>query len=205
MAEPTKDGDTVTISKQEYATLTGTFNLLDAAWKNKENGSAFRRALKAANPAARIPEEDADAVAAPVLSELEKLKEENKKLLERMDAKDKAETDGKVEADMRAAIAQVRKDYNFDDEGMEKVFARMREKQNPDVEAAAAYIAKTLPKPQTVKEPGFAPQLADTKTVFGAADGDDADMALLHSGRPWDFFDKTAAKILNEPSGQQAA
>ena len=192
----------VTISKAEYDTLLGIRSMLDKGWNNKEKGSAFRRALKDAVPEARIPEDETDSVAGPIKKELEDLKASIQKDKDDKAAAEKADKEAKFEARMRDDIARVQKEYNFDEEGMKKVFERMREKNNPDVDAAAAFIAKGLPKPQTVTDSGIAPLMADTKSVFGAADGDDADMALLHKD-PWAFFNKKVPEIINE--GRQTA
>lgn len=189
---------TVTISAEEYGTLTGIRTLMDKAWRDKGVGAAFRKQLKAVQPDLNIPDEMADSVLAPVTTELEAMKAQNAALLKRLDDRDAAETETKAVTSMQSQLADVRKKYNFDDEGMNKVIERMRAKGNPDAEAAGAFIFETLPKPKPVTDAGFAPSYADTQSVFGAADGGDDDMKLLHSGDPMRFFDKKVAEIMNE-------
>ena len=174
---------------------------MDKAFKNKTAiGATFRKALKEVEPNLNIPDEFADAVAAPINASLEELRAENKKLVERLDARDAKEKDDKDEREIRSDIDAAVKKYGLDDEGKQKVIERMAAKRSLDAEAAAAWFKSSLPKPESIRDTGIAPRMADIKDVFGQADGDEADLALLHGKNPMDYFDRVASRIIHEES-----
>ena len=200
----TPNPETVTIAKAEFETLKRVEAILNKGFNDRTaKGASFRRQLKEFEPALNIPEEIADTAAAPLKSEIDEIRAENKKLLERLDTTDRAEADEKSERELRKDIDAAVKKFGLDDEGKQKVIERMVAKHSTDAEAAAAWFKSTLHKPEITRDTGMFPKIMDVKDVFGTAEGTDDDIALLHKD-PMRFFDVTAQKILNE-GAQEAA
>jgi hypothetical protein len=198
MAEPATN--TVTMPAAEAAELRQIRTLMDKAWKDKDKGAAFRRTLKAVDPTLTIPDEVGDEIAAPLNEKLTATEAQLKALQDRIDTSDRERAERNEERTLRTSLESAAKKYGLDDEGRQKVLERMAAMRSPDAEAAAAWVRDQLPKPEIVKEGGIGPAYGDIKSVFGQADGDDADLALLHSDNPMRYFDKVATKILNEPA-----
>src|ERR1700733_11398844 len=86
------NADTVTIPKALWDEKLRIEALMDKAFKDRSaKGVSFRKTLKEIEPGLNIPDDFADAVAAPIKTEVEEIKAANKALLERLDAKDKSE------------------------------------------------------------------------------------------------------------------
>jgi len=196
--------ENVTISKAAYETLMKIKSMMDGAWDNKDTGAAFRKILKQVNPDLKIPDELAESAIAPVKTEIEDTRKQVKGLAERLDKFLSENKDEKDTAALRKDLADAQKKYGLDEEGMTKVMQRMKDKNNPDVEAAAAFIAASAPKPQPLADHGLNSVGAD---LFGTTRKED-DYAELHTGgdpfKPGGWFDKQAIKIMNEPTDQAA-
>lgn len=194
----------VEISKAEYDTLVGIRSLMDKAWDSKDKGSAFRRLLKDVDPTVKLPEDVADSVIAPVRTELDEVKNQFKATSDRLDAFLKDTKDEKDTNALRADLTAAQKKFGLDEEGMTKVMQRMRDKSNPDVEAAAAWVASQAPNPQPISDHGISSISAD---LFGTTKKED-EFEALHTGgdpfKPGGWFDREATKILNEPTDQAA-
>lgn len=196
--------ETVTISKAAHETLTAIKALMDKAWDSKDTGSQLRKLLKQVDPTLKVPEDIADSVIAPVKGEIDETRKEVKGMAERLDkflaeSKDKDDT-----ASLRKDLATAQKRFGLDDEGLTKVMQRMKEKNNPDVESAAAWVASQAPKPQPISDHGITSLSAD---LFGTTKPDDQYKELQTGGdpfRPGGWFDREAIKILNEPTEQAA-
>lgn len=196
--------ETITVTKAELETLRAIRAVMDKAWDSKETGSDFRKLLKKVDPNLRVPEDIADSVIAPVNARAEAAEKAAKETQERLDkflaeSKDKEDT-----ATLRSELTAAQKKFGLDDEAMAKVMTRMKDKANPDVEAAAAWVAAQVPKPQPIADHGISSISAD---LFGTTKQEDA-FKDLHTGgdpfKPGGWFDKEAAKILNEPTDQAA-
>jgi hypothetical protein len=195
--------DTATVSKAELDSLRAIKALMDKAWDNKETGANFRKLLKTVEPTIKIPDDLADSAIAPIKGEVD----ETKKLVTDFGARlDKflAETnDEKATTALKSDLSAAQKRFGLDDDGMKKVMERMRDKNNPDVEAAAAFVASQIPPPKPV-DTGMGGLGAG---LFGSTAKDDNYEALQTGGdpfKPGGWFDKEAAKILNEPTEQAA-
>lgn len=196
--------ETVTISKDSFETLTKIKALMDKTWDGKDTGGPLRALLKKVDPSIKIPEDVADSVIAPVNARAEAAEKAAKDTAERLDkflaeSKDKDDT-----ATLRTELSSAQKKFGLDDEGLTKVMQRMKDKSNPDVEAAAAWVASQAPKPQPLADHGISGMSAD---LFGSTKQDEQWKDLQTGGdpfRPGGWFDREAIKILNEPSEQAA-
>jgi hypothetical protein len=196
--------ETVTIPKAELDTLRAIKTLMDKTWDGKDTGAPLRKLLKQVQPDLKIPEDVADSVIAPVKGEIEETKKSVKGLAEKLDKfltenKDKEDT-----AVLRADLASAQKKFGLDDEGLTKVMQRMKDKNNPDVESAAAWVASQAPKPQPIADHGISAISAD---LFGSTKKDPNYEALQTGGdpfKPGGWFDQEAIKILNEPADKAA-
>ena len=193
----------VQVAKAELDTLNAIKAMMDKGWKGKR-GAEFRKLLKEENPDLSIPEDIADDIAKPVLAKVDETANQVKTFGERLDKflnefKDREDT-----ASLRSDLGAAQKKFGLDDEGLNKVIQRMKDKNNPDVEAAAAWVASQVPKPQPVADHGIQSVSAD---LFGTTKKEDA-YAELHTGgdpfKPGGWFDQQAIKILNEPAEQAA-
>ena len=193
---------TITVDKSDYETLQRIKAIMDKGFNDKSpKGAAFRRQLKDIEPSLNIPDEYADAVAAPIKEQLTATEANLKALQDRLDARDKADADSREDAQLQTAIEKAVKKYGLDDEGQAAVIKRLIDMKSTDAEAAAAWFKSTLPAPKVTRDSGIFPQPASVKDVFGAAEGvSDDDLALLHGNDPFKFFDKVTTEILNEPA-----
>lgn len=165
--------------------------MFDKIGKSKDRG-ALLKLVKEHFPDTVIPEIDA---AKPVYDELDKLKAELAEERE-IRAKEKAERE-KAETETKAnrTIADQRKSLRedgWDDEGIEKIEAYMRETQNPDYKSAAAYIRTTLDKPAPLPST-FAGQRFDW---FRAPEASEDHKLLLKNPRA--YQDAEISKWLSE-------
>ena len=125
---------------------------------------------------------------------LGKINADLKALREEQAADKKATAQAKAEADLLTRVESVKKDFRFTDEGMEKVFDRMRAQNSADVEGAAAYVASQLPKAKPADTgSSYAPQ---SLNLYGSAE-QDAQWADLNRD-PLRWFDKQVMAIENE-------
>ena len=190
----------VTMPEAEANTLRAIKALMDKAWDNKDTGAPLRALLKKVQPDLKTPEDVTDSVIAPVNARAEEAEKMAKATAERLDkflaeSKDKEDT-----TTLRSELSAAQKKFGLDDEGLTKVMQRMKDKNNPDVEAAAAWVASSAPKPQPIADHGISSISAD---LFGTTKKDPNYEALQTGGdpfRPGGWFDQEAIKILNEPA-----
>ena len=186
--------DTVTLSKSDHELLLRAKALVDKSWKDPKIGAEFRKSAKETFSDIVIPEDTVDPVVAPIRAELDSVKEMNKALLERLDKKDKDETERAQTVSMENALANARKKYSLTDEGFDKMVARMKETSNfTDAEAAAAWVSSNEPAPKPTGGPSWAPQNLD---LYGSKTANE-DYKLLHTDTEA-YFDQTVAQILSE-------
>ena len=184
----------------EQAVAAKSVEVLARLIKDPKLGGSVKRAIKAIEPNANFPELDAeDQFVAPVREEVAGVRKEVSGLAERLDKLIQQGTDRDAEAALASDFSAVQKRYGFTEDGLRKVMERMRDKNNPDVEAAAAFINESIPraKPAAATGTNYLPQNFNLKTMFGG--GDDAgDRATAASKDPWAFFDAEVRDILNE-------
>ena len=149
-------------------------DLLNRLLGNPETAAEAEDLISRVNPNADFPMKRArEAVIKPVMSELEKEREKIAALEAKLAAREKAEEEAAERArenSLLSRIDSVKGKYGFSDETLQRVMNRMREQNNPDVEAAAAWVAESIPKaaPQTGHD--FLPTNVDP---WGTTSGDE--------------------------------
>lgn len=166
--------NTVTMSSEEANALRSAHMLLNKLYNHPDKSMDFKHLLRETGH--KVPELDVvDQVVKPRDEKLSSLESEMKKLREERDAERKAAKDKQDEDDLRGTLDSVRKEYGFDEEKMSKVMSRMKEKNNMDAEAAAAWVASKEPKPKlSTASHNFGPSSFDGKKAF-AGEGEAAD------------------------------
>lgn len=192
---------TIEIDEERLSNLEKTQKLLNEIWNDPEKGLVVKKAWKEKFPQAVIPEVDiatAQEKAAKALEE--KVASENKELRDRLERfekeqaeRDKAAKEARENAAFEAEMQTAKKKYNLTAEGMQKVIDRMKEKNNPDVEAAAAWVTDHEPKVAPATTSSFAPSEMD---LYGSSSGSDEWADLNKS--PTKYFDKTVTSMLND-------
>ena len=180
------------ISDAELATKNRAVALLDRMWNDPKEGLAFKKKVKELVPDANIPELSIiDSATAPFAKLLESEKAARESLEARLNAFETSRQNTAEEKALRKELDQVKKQYSFTDEGMEKVIGRMREKSNPDAEAAAAWVAAQERKVHTSSA-----LMPSALNLYGAKT-QDGDWAELNKD-PNGWADKEMLKIMNE-------
>ena len=188
--------DSVEVSAERLDSLTRAEKLFNALWNDKEFGLTLKKEVKKHVPDARIPDLDiVETVTKPYDEKIAKLADDNKKLLERLDKYDEEKINSAEESAMSKELDRVRQANKFTDEGMKKVIERMKEKKNPDAEAAAAWVLAQEPKssPVTPSSLGFS-----TKANLFGSNSQSDDWKELNLN-PEAYADKEIASILSNP------
>ena len=187
----------VQIDKDQLAILQKADAFLGTLLNDSDVGEAIQVKAKKVFPNARFAADAAEPFVAPLKKQIEQEREARTKLQERLDARDKTELEAKETADLEGSLDRARKTYKLTDEGMEKVYKRMRAMNNPDAESAAAWVTDNEPRPAPTPASSYTPQ---SLNLIGAGEkSDDPDTQLLHRD-PLKFFDMETAKILAEPA-----
>lgn len=176
-------------------------SLYNKLWNDPKEGLAFKRKVKELVPEAQIPELDMiDTTVKPFEEKMAKQAEENKALKDRLDNIEKRSKDEKEESDLVKSLDSARKKFHLTDEGFDKAVARMKEMNNPDAEAAAAWVASQEKKARPVGSSSFAPSALN---LYGSNKVDES-MADLHRD-PIAWQDATIQTMLDEFAAQEAA
>lgn len=189
--------ETVEISQERLAALGRAEALLNTLWNDKEKGLEFKRMVKNKVPDAKIPELDIiETVTKPYNDQISALKESNKKFEDRLTAWETEKLNAKEEGDLTKMLDSVRSKHRFTDDGMAKVVARMKEKNNPDAESAAAWVlAQEVPvKPANSS---IVPGVPGKANLFGSAKQTDEWKELNID--PLGYADNEIANILTNP------
>jgi hypothetical protein len=188
------------ISQEQLDALTRGQNLLNKMWNDPKTGMAFKKKVKEFVPDAKIPELDiVDGATAPIFAELEEQKKANKTLADRLDNWETSQKNSKEESELQTQLDAIRKQYSFTPEGMQKVVDRMKEKNNPDADAAAAWVAAQERKARPVT-PAFS---KTDLNLYGASTIDES-MKELHTN-PERWAVNEMEIMLNEFAQQDAA
>lgn len=192
--------ENIEVSKARLTALEGVNQLKEALWNDPKFGPQIKEMVKEKFPQANIPEVDAARAARKVETEvLEKFTAREKAIDEKIASFNKAQEDRdtehrtrKEEKEFEVEVDSVRKKYQLTAEGMEKVFARMKAKNNPDVEAAAAWVTDHESK-APMQENSFTPQGID---MYGANSGADEWREL--NTDPRKYGDKVITEMAND-------
>lgn len=189
------------ISDSELAVARKYKAVIDKMWNDPESGLDFKRKVKAIVPDAQIPELDMiDTTVKPIQEQLAKKDEAIKTLTERLDKWEKSHTDEREESELSKTLDAAKSRFKLTEDGMEKVIARMKEKNNPDAEAAAAWVAQMEKKAKPISGASFSPSAIN---LYGSNSEDDSWKALNQNPEKW--FDNEVATMMNEFAQEDAA
>ena len=176
----------------EYPTAKTFADMFDKIGKSGDRMTLLGL-VKKHFPETVIPEIDA---AKPIYDAVDELKAELAKEKEER-AKEKEEREkSALEAGAKREISNYRRqlrERGWDDEGIEKIETRMRDKQNPDWESAEAWVKSQIPDTPQIPST-FAGQRFDWFTP--PSDGADDHKLLMKN--PRQFQDKQVAEFLRE-------
>jgi len=196
----------VEIQESELQALRNVQQMVDSLWNDPEKGMKVKELVKEKYPNANIPELDAVKFARGAEERAKSIADESAKILterlEKMESTLKERDDAfkarEEEQKFEAEVDRVKRQYSLTTEGMEKVFSRMKERNNPDVESAAAWVISQEPKQSPANGNLFSPTSMD---LYGASSGDkeweDLNKAVLNN-KTNDWFDRTASQVLSE-------
>lgn len=174
--------------------LSRARDLMNKLWNDPKLGADVRKAAKEQFPDIVLPDDQINPVVAPIKAELDEVKAANKALLDRLDKRDKEETERAAQLSLEQKLDAARKKFSLTDEGFDKMVARMKAEGNfTDAESAAAWVAHETPPPKPAQGPSWSPQALD---LYGSNKQND-DYKLLHTNTEA-FFDQTVQQILNE-------
>jgi hypothetical protein len=178
--------DTVVVPHRDYDIAMRSRNLLNSLLSNPKHAPALEAMVAEENPEAKFPKRaEREAMYAPIRSELEAEREARKALEARLQAREEAEAAAERKSQENALLDKmnsIRAKRGFSDETMDRVVARMREQNNPDIDAAAAWVSETLPKPAPAVGYDYLPSTVD---VFGSATADKAWEGLHRDPDRW--------------------
>lgn len=191
------------VSKVRLAMLENVGKMASELWNDDKVGLTIKERWKEKHPEANVPEVVIAQNTRKVESDLSsKLEAKEKAIDAKIDAwekkqleKERLEADKISESAFTSEVEATRKKYQLSAEGMEKVFSRMKEKNNPDVEAAAAWVTDHEPKAAPLSGSNYSAQNLD---VYGSGSGDKAWETLNRN--PWDgkFADMEISKITQD-------
>jgi len=138
----------IEVPKSRIKQLESVASLADALWNDPKVGMTIKERYKEMNPNANIPEvvvaQSSRKVEQDLIAKIEakeKAVDDKISAWEKKNAdKEAADESKQAEASFASEVEATKAKYKLTQEGMEKVFARMKEKNNPDVEAAAAWV-----------------------------------------------------------------
>ena len=193
------ESETVTLPRAQAQAAQAAQDLLNRLLGHPEAGTLPTEALIAkVNPTAKFPVKEArEALLAPFEARLKAGDDARDALAKQLSddrAERKAQAEQAEEVKLLDRLNTVRTKRGFSEETMEKVLARMREQNNPDIDAAAAWVAETLPKPSPAIGHDFLPSTVD---AFGSNSGDKAWESLHQSPDQWQTAE--LRKIVADP------
>jgi hypothetical protein len=162
-------------------------------------GSEARKVAREMFPDAAIPAEDPNDVVeqavAPVKTEVDALKTQLASALDRLTAKEKADTDLRAENDLRVNIERAASGFGLTESGRTKMMERMQATGNTtDAEAAAAWVVSQMPKPEPTSTPTWLPTDAN---LFGTKEKD-TQFEALHTN-PQKYMDDQLRAFAADP------
>lgn len=194
----------VEITRGQLNVFQRAHGLLDKLYSDKKTSTQFKRLAKEADPEGRlikVPDLDlADEFAKPIKDEIAVVREENKKLLERIDARDKTEKDTADLRSINERIDDVVSKRRLTDDGRKGLIELMQKRQIADPDAAAALYIESLPKPDSQRASSILPQRLNKWDGSGREPfaGADEDKIKRFFENPEAAMDEEIAIILNE-------
>lgn len=192
------DEENVTMTPQEAATLRGAYNLMNKLYSDPEKGMDFKRMVKGAG--FKVPELDTiEKVTKPYDEKITGLEKALKDLQDTYEGDKKKAKETDEEKEIRQSLEEVKKKYDFDDDGLKKVVARMQEKKNPDADSAAAWVKMQEPKPKLTTSSSFGHGKFKGNSLV---DGKEDTWKKL-SQSPDDYFNDVADDVINNPENSK--
>lgn len=189
------------ISDHELAVLRHAEGLLNHMINDPKTGLDTKRQIKTIVPAAHFPELDMiENAAAPFKAKWAAQEEQNKSLEARLSKWETDHLNAKEEGELQSQLDGIKKQYSFTSEGMQKVVDRMKAKNNPDADSAAAWVAAQERKAQPVANSALLPSALN---LFGSNEEDESWRALNQDPRKW--MDNELVTMINEFAAQEAA
>jgi len=200
------DDETVQMTKQEADMLRNAHSMMSKLYNHPEKAMEFKKLAKEAGY--KVPELDTiERVTKPYDEKMNGLSEENKKLKERLDKWESDNLNASEEKALSKQLSAIQKEHGFSDEGMQKVIARMQEKKNPDVEAAAAWVKSKEPKPQlSTNSNNYSPSKFNGASMTGGGeDGEKAWKTLMKDAKnnTDDYFSSVVNDVINNPENSR--
>jgi len=191
----------VEIPKSRLNLLEGTAKLANTLWNDEKVGMTVKERYKEINPEANIPEVVVAQSSRRVEQELISKVEAKEKAVDdkisawekKMQERDDADSNKVAEAAFSSEVEATKKKYQLTDEGMAKVFERMKAKNNPDVEAAAAWVTDHEVKAAPVQNSSFSP---NDMNLYGSSQGDN-EWAELNKN-PLKYGDRVLTEMAND-------
>lgn len=193
----------IEVSRARLSAAEGSAKLMDSLWNDPKYGLKIKEFTKEKFPNANIPEVDTIKHVRKTEEDLRTSMSADKKAVEdlisgfRKEREDEksVEKEARETARFQNDVEATKKKYQLSAEGMEKVFARMHEKNNPDVEAAAAWVTDHEQAAKPLEQPGYGSQSMDFQNSFNSTQ-EDKDWELLNKD-PFDmkFADQEIRRI----------
>jgi hypothetical protein len=179
--------DHVSVPRGTYDLHARTAALLDRLLGDPRTAAQAEELIATVNPEAKFPHrEQREALLAPALKALDEEAKKRQALEDKWTAREKAEQEAHEKAqetDLGKRLDAVRDKRGFSEDAMQKLMQRMRDQNNPDVDAAAAWVAEQSPRPgPQVGVNDFLPRTIDT---YGANSGDKAWEGLHKNPDGW--------------------
>ena len=157
--------DTVEVPASRLAILEKVEKLANGLFNDPKLGMGVKAAFKEKYPDAILPEVDAFRAAQSVKQEvigavddrIKGLSETMNKFIEESKADRQKANEARENADFTQAIKDAQTRYRLTDEGMQAAFQRMKDQNNPDVEAAAAWVSSNISKAEPVSGSSYTP------------------------------------------------
>lgn len=189
----------VEIDEIEYQNLKRLQGVASKIIANPKAKALLEQAHKTVDPQALTPTLDQEkATAEPVQAALKRVEELEAQIKKDKDERDNAEKLARLNSSVEAGFAKLRAD-GWQEDGIKKVDELMKEKGILDPVIAAAYIEKSMPKPDPVTPSGT----GSWNFIEGVQDGE-ADLKKLidSKGNNEPLADKMARDALSEIRGQ---
>jgi len=190
------DNDQVTLPKATADVYQRSAALLDKLLGTPDTALEAERLIKRVNPEAKFERSEIAALyTKPIQDELATTREELAALKKQAEEERAARAEHDREAKLMERLTKAQRKHGFDEATMTKVMERMREQNNPDVEAAAAFIAESVPKPAPVAGNNTFPGTLD---VYGTQSKSEEFKGFHDNWRT--AFDGEVRKILADSS-----
>jgi hypothetical protein len=157
--------DIVEVPAQRLALLEKVEKLANGLFNDPKNGMMVKAAFKEKYPDAILPEVDAFNAAQNVKKDvlgavddrIKGLNDTMTKFIDEQKLAREAANKEREENDFARQCKDAQDRYRLTDAGMQAVFQRMKDMNNPDAEAAAAWVASNITKAEPVSGSGYAP------------------------------------------------